>query len=95
MIYSRLSIEELERWTYAKPDDTEAKAELLRRTGELLDDKDQRFTDLEAEMDSVREDADYYDSKRHEAEEEAAALATKLEAAEARIAELTSPEGLV
>jgi septal ring factor EnvC (AmiA/AmiB activator) len=95
MLYTRLTTEELERHVYVDPDNTEAKAELLSRVSELIDQENDDLKDAIDRAAQSEKDLDEKAEELSQLEDELGAQATKIEELEERIAELTHAEDLV
>lgn len=91
MIYSRLSNEELERWVNASPADTEAKAELLSRVNDLMDNND---ADLEEAHEQLIADEQAHSREIDELNTATAAVETELDEACQTITELEAAAGM-
>lgn len=99
MLYSALTTEELERWVNASPADTAAKAELLRRVPDLMDNIDAELEEANDDNATLRSEIE---AKSKELEEVAAehdeaidSMQSDLDEANTRIAELTRAGDLV
>lgn len=99
MLYNRLSDDELERAVYIDPTNAAARAELLVRVPGLLDNNSDELADVEMELEIARADhkgemdvalQELADSEAHSDE-----ITKELDAANERIAALTSCADLV
>lgn len=102
MLYNRLNNEELERRVYIEPANAEARAELLRRTADLIDQNDDDLTEAREIAQQAEANQDQANREKETAEEAATAAESKLDETyqriadlEAHVAELTRAEDLV
>lgn len=102
MLYSTLTTDELERLVYVNPDNAEAKAELLGRVPDLIDqendalqDEKDRANELEKDFDRKAEELEDAEESLGELDDKLLDASSKIEQLEERIAELTYAEDLV
>ena len=95
MLYNSLTLNELERAIYIDPANTAARADMLARVPDFIDQQHEDIQIAEQDAERLRKELDESEEEVTRADDTITALVTELEAAKDRIAELTSPAGLL